>query len=76
MFNLFNVDESEEKAYPLNIHLEYKLFEAASTPDLLQGVLYILPIYYRKNYLSDTFVQDLILVFFHKLLDYFKPSSM
>ena len=49
MFNLFNVDESEEKAYPLNIHLEYKLFEAASTPDLLQGVLYILPIYYQKK---------------------------
>ena len=49
MFNLFNVDETESKAYPLNVQLEYKLFDSVSTPDLLEGVLYILPIYYQEK---------------------------
>ena len=49
MFNLFNVDETEAKAYPLNVQLEYKLFDCISTPDLLEGVLYILPIYYQEK---------------------------
>ena len=47
MYNLFNVDSTEPNAYPLNIKLEYKIFESASTPNLLQGVLYLLPIYYQ-----------------------------
>ena len=47
MYNLFNVDSTQPKAYPLNIQLEYKIFEAVSTPDLLHGVLYLLPIFYQ-----------------------------
>ena len=46
MYNLFNVDSTQPKAYPLNIQLEYKIFEAVSTHDLLHGVLYLLPIFY------------------------------
>ena len=47
MYNLFNVDSTQPKAYPLNIQLEYKIFEAVLTPDLLHGVLYLLPIFYQ-----------------------------
>ena len=47
IYNLFNVNSTQPKAYPLNIQLEYKIFEAVSTPDLLHGVLYLLPIFYQ-----------------------------
>ena len=47
MYNLLNVDSTQPKAYPLNIQLEYKIFEAVSTPDQLHGVLYLLPIFYQ-----------------------------
>ena len=47
MYNLFNVDSTQPKAYHLNVQLEYKIFESVSTPELLHGVLYFLPIFYQ-----------------------------
>ena len=44
----FGVDGGEAN-YPPILPLEYKCFEAASIPNLLQGMLYICPLFYKNS---------------------------
>ena len=44
----FGVDGGEAN-YPTILPLEYKCFEAASIPNLLQGMLYICPLFYKNS---------------------------
>ena len=44
----FEVDGGEAN-YPPILPLEYKCFEAASIPNLLQGMLYICPLFYKNS---------------------------
>ena len=44
----FGVDGGEAN-YPTILPLEYKFFEAASIPNLLQGMLYICPLFYKNS---------------------------
>ena len=44
----FEVDGGEAN-YPTILPLEYKCFEAASIPNLLQGMLYICPLFYKNS---------------------------
>ena len=44
----FGVDGGEAN-YPTILPLEYKCFEVASIPNLLQGMLYICPLFYKNS---------------------------
>ena len=46
MFNLF---QTEPDSYPPLLPLEAKIFEAAGTPELLQGLLYICPLLFKDK---------------------------
>ena len=79
MFKLFNVDESQANNYPENIPLEYKLFEVASTPDLLQGLLYVLPIYFEEKlfirYICSGTYKSILPAIIKLLQDQFKVNE-
>ena len=79
MFKLFNVDESQANNYPENIPPEYKLFEVASTPDLLQGLLYVLPIYFEEKlfirYICSGTYKSILPAIIKLLQDQFKVNE-
>ena len=48
-FLLHFVGSGSPTNYPTILPLEYKCFEAASIPNLLQGMLYICPLFYKNS---------------------------
>ena len=46
---LYYFFETEEQDYPSILPLETKLFDSASIENLLQGMLYVLPLLYNEN---------------------------
>ena len=46
---LYNLFETEQEDYPSVLPLESKLFDSASIENLLQGMLYVLPLLYNGN---------------------------
>ena len=46
---IYSLFQTEEHDYPSLLPLETKLFDAASFPNLLQGIVYILPLLHQGN---------------------------
>ena len=46
---IYNLFETEEHDYPSLLPLETKLFDSAAFPNLLQGMVYILPLLHNGN---------------------------
>ena len=46
---LFSLFETPDEEYPPALQLECKLFETAAIPNLLQGFVYMLPLYHSGN---------------------------
>ena len=47
--SLFSLFETPDEDYPPALQLEAKLFETAAIPNLLEGFVYILPLYHKGN---------------------------